>query len=112
MKTNLMRYLAALTLLLGVWLPGLAPAVEAPLVGDAYVTSGQPLNNFGTLPNLNVGPSAKAFLQFDFSTLPAGTTGDKVAKATLLLWVNRVGVLGAIEIQPVTSPWSESTVTF
>ena len=112
MKTHLVRYLAILASLLGSWLPELALAVEALLVGDAHVTNKQPTDNFGALPNLNVGPSAKAFLQFDFSTLPAGTTGDKVAKATLLLWVNRIGMSGAIDIQAVTSPWSESTVTF
>ncbi|MBI3369292.1 MAG: DNRLRE domain-containing protein [Burkholderiales bacterium] len=95
--------------LLGLTLP--AHAIEAPLAADAFVNSAQPAANFGNLGTLNVGGGATALLRFDLSTLPAATTAAKLVKANLLLYVNRVGAAGALELQTVFSPWTEAGVT-
>ena len=58
-----------------------------------------------------MGGGASALLRFDLGTLPAGTSAAKLVKANLVLFVNRVGTPGAIELQTVNSPWSEATVT-
>jgi hypothetical protein len=63
------------------------------------------------LPTLNVGGGASALLRFDLATLPPAVTPAKLVKANLLLWVNRVGTPGAVELQTVMSPWSEAGVS-
>ena len=87
-------------------------AVEGTLVAGAHVSSASPAVNAGALPTLNVGGGSRAFLQFDLSPLPVGTTASAVAKATLRLWVNRVGFAGSIDVSQVNAAWSESTITF
>jgi len=86
-------------------------ALDAPLAADSHINTTLPANNFGALPTLNVGGGASALLRFDLGTLPAGTSAAKLVKANLVLFVNRVGTPGAIELQTVNSPWSEATVT-
>lgn len=88
-----------------------AHALDAPLAADAHINTAAPANNFGTLPTLNVGAGTAALVRFDLSTLPAGTTAAKVVKASLVVYVNRIGAPGALEVQSVLSPWAESTVT-
>lgn len=87
-----------------------AGAVEAPLAADTYVTSAATTANFGATATLNVGAGATSLLRFDLSTLPAGTKASNVSRATLVLYVNRVGVPGSLEVQTISGPWSESTV--
>jgi hypothetical protein len=103
--------LLALCLAAIVTLPS-AHATDVALTGDAHVSSGRTTTNFGTLSNLYVGNGNTALLQFDLSTLPAGVTASQIARATLTLFVNRVNTGGAVSLSPVTSPWSESAVTF
>lgn len=86
-------------------------ALEAPLAADAHVSTAAPANNFGSVSTLNVGGGALALLRFDLSTLPAATTAAKVVKANLILYVNRIGSAGAVELQSVNSAWAESSVT-
>jgi hypothetical protein len=88
-----------------------AHALDAPLVADSHVSSVQPAANFGALPTLNVGGGSNALLRFDLSTLPAAVTAAKVVKASLVLYVNRVGVAGGIDVMPAFAPWGEATVT-
>ena len=90
---------------------GAASALDAPLLADSSISSAQPTLNLGALPTLTVGGGANALLQFDLGTLPAGTTPSKLVKATLLLWVNRVGTPGQLELLAITSPWTETGVT-
>ncbi len=90
---------------------GAALATEALLASDAYISATVPGSNYGTLPTLNIGGGSAGLLRFDLSTLPAGTTPDNLKKATLVLYVNRVGTAGAVEVLTVYSPWLESTVT-
>src|ERR1700754_2175890 len=87
-------------------------AVEATLVADAHVNSARPTANSGGISNLNVGGGYTALLEFDLSTLPAGTTAAQVSRATLRLYCNRADTPGSVSVQPVNGGWGESTVTF
>jgi hypothetical protein len=92
-------------------LPALLSAADAPVLGDTYINSAAPGSNFGSGVSLNVSGSNTALLQFDLSGLPAGTTSANVLKATLVAYVNRIGVSGAVDLAPITSAWTESGVT-
>lgn len=83
----------------------------APVTGDAHVSQSVPAMNFGTLGTVNIGGGSRGYLQFDLSSLPAGTTAANISKATLLLFVNRVVVAGSIDVNAAGGAWSESTVT-
>ena len=89
----------------------IANAAQVALIGDASVSTARPSANFGTLANLYVGNGSTAYLQFDLSSLPAGTTASQIARATLTVFVNRVNAAGSVSLAPVTSAWSESAVT-
>ena len=89
-----------------------AYATDATVAGDAYVNSASPATNYGGLSNLYVGNGGTALIQFNLSSLPSGTTASQIGKATLKIYVNRINTSGAVSVQPVTSAWSESSVTF
>jgi hypothetical protein len=95
-----------------------AGAVDALLLQDTYVdsTSNKTAINYGTSADLRVFKSStatmRAFLKFSLATLPAGTTSADIKQARLRLWVNSsTTALGSITMTPVTSAWSESTLT-
>ncbi len=99
--------------LAAVWASGLrAFGVEATLVADVHVNSARPTMNSGAISNLNVGGGYTALLQFDLSTLPAGTTAAQVSRATLRLYCNRADTGGLVSVQPVNGAWGEYSVTF
>lgn len=87
-------------------------ADQAHLVGDATFASGNP-GHLGATPTINVGgpTNFQGLVQFDFSTLPAGTTASQVSNATLQLFVSRIGAPGSVDISAADAPWTESTVT-
>ena len=86
---------------------------EAPLSADTYVASAYPSWNFGGVATLSVGGGNRTLLRFDLSALPAGTLGSDIRKATLTLFVNRVGVAGYIEVAAINySSWQESLVNY
>ncbi len=89
-----------------------AAAVEATLVADAHVNSARPAVNSGAISNLNVGGGYTALLQFDLSTLPAGTTAAQVSRATLRLYCNRMDTPGLVSLQPLSGAWGEYSVTY
>ena len=91
---------------------GSAAAADAALVGDAHAVSSSPTLNFGTLPNLNVGGGATAYMQFSLAGLPSGLTGANVGKAVLTIYVNKVNTPGAIDIRQINNLWSESSLTY
>src|SRR5438477_445957 len=67
-----------------MWLPEAGFGQDVRLTDDAAVSTAQPNGNFGSAPTLIVQTgSARAFVKFDLSALPSGTTGSSVAKATL-----------------------------
>src|SRR5271156_1488356 len=87
-------------------------AVEATLVADAHVNSARAAANSGAISNLNVGGGYTALLQFDLSTMPAGTTAAQVSRATLRLYCNRMDTAGLVSLQPVGGAWGEYSVTY
>jgi Collagen triple helix repeat (20 copies) len=88
-----------------------ASALDATLSGDASVNSARASVNYGSLSNLYVGNGNTTFLQFDLSTLPAGTTPAQVSRATLTVFVNRVNTAGSIAVSPILAGWGEYSVT-
>jgi hypothetical protein len=93
---------------------GILPALgeQATLVADAHVNSMRPTANSGAISNLNVGGGYTTLLQFDLSTLPAGTTAGQVSHAMLRLYCNRADSAGLVSVQPVNNTWGEYSVTF
>ena len=110
MTIRSLREFRSILLLLAL-LPAESLAQVAPIIGDTYLSSTNPALNFGALGNLNVGGGSRALLQFDLSQLPPGTTAAEVAKATLVLYVNRIGVAGSVDVSQVLSAWGEYTAT-
>lgn len=86
-------------------------AQTAPLVGDVFINPGVG-SNFGGTVNVNVGGVAgsEGLIQFDLTKLPPGTLSSSVSAATLRLFVNKVGVAGAVNIYGANAAWTESTV--
>jgi hypothetical protein len=89
----------------------LVSAQTLPTLGDTFFAGGS-ASNFGTSPTINVGGAAayEGLIQFDTSTLPSVITGAAVEKASLTVFVNKVGTAGAIDINAAIGSWTESTV--
>jgi hypothetical protein len=87
--------------------------------GDSYVDNvfGDMYKNFGSAPLLYVtgatfgGGTYKTYIQFDLSAIPSGYTNADIAKATLKLYVNGVTTAGGFEVDAISGPWFESTIT-
>ncbi|MGD0548686.1 MAG: DNRLRE domain-containing protein, partial [Terracidiphilus sp.] len=105
-----LRWIAAA--MLTVLPSGAAYATEGVVVGDTYVNSAHPAVNYGSLSNLYVNGNGTALIQFDLSSLPAGTMASQIGAASLKLYVNRVNTGGLVNVAPVISTWSESAVTY
>ncbi len=85
-------------------------AQSVPLTQDSYVaTNPATAINYGTAVTINAGgPNAgQALVQFDLTTLPDGTSAANVSKATLTLFVNKIGAAGTINISVANGPWTE-----
>jgi hypothetical protein len=93
-------------------IPASALAQNVPLTQDSYLAPGSALN-YGAATTINTGgPAAnQALVQFDLSTLPAGITASNIAKATLVLFVNKLGAPGTVNISVANGPWTEATVS-
>jgi hypothetical protein len=87
-------------------------AVQVPGIADAHLSTAAPATNYGALPQLSVGGGSIALINFDLGTLPPALNSDAIAKATLILYVNRVAHAGRLNVAPVMGPWTESLVTF
>jgi hypothetical protein len=87
-------------------------AQTAPLVGDAFIVPGS-VANYGAVINVNVGGTltCQGLFLFDLTTLPPGTIAASVSSASLRLFVSKVGAAGSINVNALTSPWSEATVS-
>jgi hypothetical protein len=105
-RERLMKTLPLLTLI------GIAPLYggQLPVIADAYVSPAAATMNYGALPQLSVGGGSHALLQFDLSMLPPGFDPNTVLRATLVVFVNRVGAQGRLDAAPILSPWTEATV--
>ncbi len=95
-------------------LPVNSRAQEARLTDDAYTSAAAPTTNYGSAAALVVDGTAHkdAFLKFDLSTLPPGTTGATVAKATLIVWADAELHKGAFDVYRVSTAWGEKTITY
>lgn len=88
-------------------------AAEATLVGDTYVRLSQPSANFGASPTLQVtGGEAFTVVQFSLDNLPPGTLSSQIARATLMVFVNRVVTPGNLNAGTYGNPWSEGTLVW
>src|SRR5206468_11730561 len=84
---------------------------------DSYVSNTGPTDNHGSETTLYAwaGPSGKwyAYLNFDFSAIPAGSTIDS---ATLTIFNATYSYSGAnainLDIYAVGSGWAEGTITW
>jgi hypothetical protein len=80
---------------------------------DAWIGSANASRNFGDDTNLDISSSKRALIRFSLLSLPVGVLPSQVQKATLRFYANGVtGPGGTIDIAPITSPWTESVVTF
>lgn len=89
-------------------------AANAPLTDDATIQTAFPGNNFGGLPNLQVGQSSSSFLRFSLADLPSGVVSSAVRRATLTLFINRVMTPGSVSVHSVPPPaaWTEKDITY
>ena len=92
-------------------LPGCAFGQAATLVADTAVDTGRASVNFGSLSNLYINSTSAALLRFDLGTLPSGTTGSQISRATLRLYVNRVNTPGVVGVASISGAWAEGAVT-
>ena len=88
-------------------------AADARLAADAYVSTGAPNANNQFAPSNHVGGNGnrRSFIRFDMATLPAGTPGSQVAKASLVLFADTAANGSAFDVMRVAGAWSESTLT-
>ncbi|MEN9864444.1 MAG: hypothetical protein RL748_34, partial [Pseudomonadota bacterium] len=106
--------LASAILTGGMQLAGTAWATEGQIAADAFISTADAARanqNFGNGITLEVGNSSASYIQIDLSTLPPGTTGEHVASASLLVWVNSVSTAGGMDVFEVTSPWAENSIS-
>lgn len=79
---------------------------------DAHVNSAFAAVNFGNSPFLEIGPTEQALIKFDLGSLPAGTGAAASSRINLVLWVNRIGTAGSIQISEAGGSWTEAAVTY
>lgn len=103
--------LASWVVLAASLLPGFALAQEAPTTDDTFVSVSAPTKNYGSNGILAVGSGTTAYLKFNMSGIPAGST---VSKATLRLFVDAVLTGGQFDVYnlPSSPAWSESTLKY
>jgi hypothetical protein len=87
-------------------------------VADSYVREDKDASNYGTLTDMDViskktgskGKNARSLVQFDVSSIPAGST---ITSATLTLCATAVpATIRTYEVYQVTAGWTETGVTW
>ena len=106
-RVNLVTLCAMLTILLGI-----AQASPATLVADTHNSKTFITRNFGSATDLLVGPGNTSFVQFELSTIPAGTLSSQVSKATLTFYVSKINTPGRLDIRTVNALWNEYSLTY
>ena len=104
----------AFALALPILRPPSALATMARLTDDTYTKLGDPGKNGAqnVLKLQGATQPLKPFIKFDLSTVPAGTTGAEVEKATLSLFVDSVNTPGTFNVAAVNTPdWDEATLS-
>ncbi len=115
-RLGILLYKAGL-ICLGTSLTLNAWATLALTAGDTYVNALRPNSKHGTSEVLFVDQDATTLIRFDLTTLPAGTIGLDIDKATVMLSVRNVllgrfSIAGSVTVFTLASPWDEATVTF
>lgn len=107
--------LAAAALGLLASLPNRGLALDATNVADGTINSSAPTAPGGTSGSLKVANTRSAFVQFQLDALPAGVTAANVQKATLRLFVSKVGgTAGTLKVTSAgdgVTPLNEALVT-
>lgn len=89
--------------------PGLS-AASLVVEADTTVRTTYPTQNFGALPQLTVDANSRAFVRFNFASVPPNMAGQLV-KATLQFYVNRLVTPGVVQVSEVNGAWAEGTLT-
>jgi hypothetical protein len=84
-------------------------AVDAPLVGDTYISATSPATNFGAAATVNISSASTGLVQFDLTAIPSPSSA--VAQAYLRVFVNKVNAAGTLSFMTVNQPWNELNVT-
>jgi hypothetical protein len=75
---KLALFAAAVAAAIGLFGPSDAHALQATLLDDAYTTASKPTTKNGSLATILIAPGSTGFIQFDLSTLPAGTVAKQI----------------------------------
>src|SRR5580704_2884467 len=104
--------------MMGFFWSGQSDATEAILTDDATVAVARPARSsrmsiraLGVVGPRNSRSEQDTYLKFDLSSLPAGTTGTNIAKATLVLYAIAVRTTGTFDVVAVDGAWTENAVT-
>lgn len=82
------------------------PAITLYPIKDAYVSGLDTNNHNGS--TLRIGPSYRAYFEFDFSSIPKDATlGDDIY---LHLYSLSTGEMGGYDVNVCTSAWDETTI--
>ena len=85
---------------------------QTALISDAHTSFSSANRNFGSATALTVSPNNTAYVKFEIArTLPPGTKGDDVGRATVQFFVNKVANAGKLDLYPVLGPWDEKTIS-
>jgi len=94
---------ALLSMIIMLSLPEAAFA-QAALTDDADTATGH-------TPNLHLHSGSNVFLKFNlYPTLPQGTPGANVAKATVKIYLGNVGSPGIVDVYQIAGNWNEESV--
>lgn len=87
-------------------------AAQGTLSGDTFLNPANPAASFGTQPNMTAGGGSTAVVQFSLAPLPPGLNAGSISKATLVLYVNRVTVPGALQVSSINGGFNEIGTSF
>ncbi|PYS57153.1 MAG: hypothetical protein DMF74_26775 [Acidobacteria bacterium] len=98
-------WLLIVTSIVVAFLPHPTLAQQATLTDDAYTSTKKANRNFGDDQSLSVtATTERGFVKFKLTpSLPAGTVGGHVGKATLKIFVSDVASAGQLNIFRVTT---------
>ncbi len=85
-----------------------AATIKIPIKEDTYTSSSSPTKNYGSANYMYAQSGKKAYMKFDTSVIPQTAT---ITKAALVISVSYSSGAGTLTVYPVTSQWSENTLT-